>query len=129
MPATIPRAPHEPFAGPDAAGLTNGRTDRAAGPPVPRRSGLLRHLAGASLETARSRGVRCALQQAFGMESLLREFRVHLLATPVAARGDSYHASLTMIELMIAREALARPRSQAAARCDRRPSRRSCSSL
>jgi hypothetical protein len=81
--------------------------------PRTRQPGLLRHLAGVSLGTARTRGVACAVGEVLVMANLLREFRVHLLATPLELRGDGFKASLALTEQMIAREAFAGRRQSA----------------
>lgn len=88
------------------------RTLTDAKPTVARQAGVLGHLARTTRKNARDQGVVFAASELFRMESLLRAFRAHLLATPLDVRGDSYNGVLTMIEAMIQREALSRPQPQ-----------------
>ena len=78
---------------------------------LPRQVGVLGHLARSTREHAREHGVVVAAQELFRIESLLGAVRAHQLETPLEVRGAAYGASLMVIELMIQREALSRPRS------------------
>jgi hypothetical protein len=106
MSATTERDPDDKCTGAVAQIRSPGELAGRARPGT-RQPGLLRHLAGVSLGTARTRGVACAVGEVLVMANLLREFRVHLLAMPVELRGDGFNPALALIEQLIAREAFA----------------------
>jgi len=89
-------------------------TNREAPEPVTaktkstRDGGALGYLARSTRHNARTEGMVFAAHELFRMESLLWAFRAQLLATPVALRGPSDDAVLSMLEMLIQREATSR---------------------
>jgi len=110
MAATTPRPPSDPTT-PQHAGVQPSphRDLTGAKTTVARQTGVLGHLARSTRENAHTQGIVFAAHELFRMESLLRAFRNHLLAQPLEIRADSYNGVLTMIELLIQREALSGP--------------------